>query len=138
MDQRLRPTERLQTAGDYRRVFQRGRVFTTPVLRIHYLRSSRELSRMGLVVSRRRGKSTVRSLLKRRLREIFRREKGSLPGTYDLILIPRGQARDFGRFREAVVDFVRYLQGDKHRRPRRRRPSRQNPRASKQTESSCR
>lgn len=121
MDQRLRPTERLQTAGQFRRVFHRGRRFTTPPLNVHYRRTRRELSRLGLVVSRRRGKAHVRNLIKRRLREVFRHIKGQLPGTFDLVLIPRGSARDAAAFRAALEEFVEYA--------RRRRKGRRKGRA---------
>jgi ribonuclease P protein component len=138
MDERLRPTERLQTAGDFRRVFQRGRAYSTQVLRIHYIRGARDLSRMGLVVSRRRGKSNVRSLLKRRLREVFRREKKNLPGSFDLVLIPRGKAREYHAFREAMEGFVRHLQGSRRRGRRGKTPPQTASGASAEKETSCR
>ena len=109
MDQKLRRTERLQTRSSFRRVFDRGRCFTTPSLRIHYLPTQRELSRVGLVVSRRRGKAHVRNRIKRLLREVFRRSKLTLPSPHDVVLIPRGSAQELDVYREAFDEFAGYL-----------------------------
>jgi len=51
-------------------------------------------SRLGVTVSRRVGGSVVRSLVKRRIREWFRRDRARLPMGRDLVVIARpGAAR---------------------------------------------
>jgi ribonuclease P protein component len=109
MDQRLRPVERLQTGSEFRRVFEKGRRFHTPVLRLHYLPSSREFSRLGLVVSRRIGKAVVRNRHKRLLREAFRHSKHRLPASYDVVVVPRSSSASFRDYLEAFEGFVATL-----------------------------
>lgn len=45
--------------------------------------------RLGLSVSKAHGGAVRRNNIKRRLREAFRLERPQLPGSYDLILIPK-------------------------------------------------
>lgn len=107
MDERLRPIERLQRSYEFRKVFDRGTCFRTPCLRVHFQRSDRELSRLGLVVSRRVGKATRRVRVKRMLRDIFRRHKDRLPQVMDVVLIPRGPPRPH---HEYLVAYLRFLE----------------------------
>jgi ribonuclease P protein component len=109
MNQRLRPFERLKTGPEFQRVFDAGRCFRAPVLRIHYRFTSREFSRLGLVVSRRRGKAHVRNRIKRLLREVFRRRKAALPASVDLVLLPRGEAAGFRAYAEVFDRFLAAL-----------------------------
>ena len=127
MDARLRPIERLQTSTQFRMVLKGGRYFSTPALRIHYRINQREFSRIGLIVSRRKGKAHVRSRIKRLLREVFRRQKMLLPDSYDVILIPRGSVRDLSSYWSSFETFVSFLR--RKGEPRVGRPSR--PRAKR-------
>ena len=45
-------------------------------------------SRLGLSVSKRVGKAVTRNRIKRRIRELFRTQKKSLPQGFDIIVIP--------------------------------------------------
>lgn len=123
MDQKLRPFERLQTATDFRRVFGRGSGLSTEPVRFVWLESDREYSRVGLVVSRRRGKSHDRNLIKRRLREAFRRTKHDLPGSFDVVLIARGKgAYEASAYLDAFRVLARRLERSKRGRERDGRP----------------
>ena len=106
MDAKLRRTERLQLPHEFREVFERGACVRGPCLRVHYLRRERELSRLGLVVSRRVGGAVERSRVKRLLREIFRRHKGSLPRSLDVVLIPQGPPRSLAEYAAAYQRFL--------------------------------
>lgn len=68
-----------------------------------------EWSRVGLTVSRKAGNAVRRNKWKRRLREIFRRNKGALPVGYDLVVIVRSSTRqhphpDLARLRHEFVE----------------------------------
>lgn len=47
-------------------------------------------TRLGITASRRVGPAVVRSLVKRRIREWFRRHRGELPVDRDIVVIARG------------------------------------------------
>jgi ribonuclease P protein component len=110
----------MQTSVDYHRVFRKGRRFFSPVLRIHYAPSRREFSRLGLVVSRKVGKSHERNGVKRRLREVFRRGKRELPRTLDVVLVAQGRPAEYRTYREAFGDFLRFLRQPRGARSQRR------------------
>jgi ribonuclease P protein component len=110
MDEKLRRTERLQQPREFRDVFDRGACVRGPGLRVHYLRRERELSRLGLVVSRRVGGSVARTRVKRLLREVFRRHKARLPYPVDVVLLPQGPPRTLAEYLSVYERFLDKLQ----------------------------
>jgi len=106
MDEKLRPTERLHNSLEFERVFEQGRCFRTPWLRVHYRPNTEGCSRLGLVVSRRVGKAVLRNRVKRILREVFRRNKGRLPVHLDVVLVPQREPRTHAEYLEAFLRFA--------------------------------
>jgi ribonuclease P protein component len=106
MDERLRPIERLQCSSQFQQVFDHGKCFYSPCLRVHSLPNGREMSRVGLVVSRRVGKAVIRNRVKRLLREVFRRQKSLLEEPLDVILIPQGKPREHAEYLDAFQRFA--------------------------------
>ena len=86
-------------------------------MRIHFKESSHELSRMGLVVSKKNGNAVARNLIKRRLREVFRRSKMRLPFTQDVVFIPNpahGLAT-LEEYQHVFDEFVEWVKRNRHR-----------------------
>ena len=110
MAETLRPTERLQRSGEFDKVFKGGACFRTPYLRIHYRRNRGDLSRLGLVVTRKMGKAVIRNRLKRILREVYRRNKTRLRGPLDVVLVPQREPRGFADYLAAFVRFGEELE----------------------------
>jgi ribonuclease P protein component len=124
MDERLRPTERLKLSSEYVSVLKGGLRFHSVCLRVHYRPNGRELSRLGLVVSRRVGDAVVRNRVKRLLREVFRRRKGLLPQPLDVVLGPQGEGRSLAEYAAAFGAFAAKASGASRSAPdSRRRPS---------------
>ncbi len=68
--------------------------------------------RLGVTVSRRVSRRAVdRNRIKRRLREIFRRERGVLPDGVDVVLVARPAALDasYETLRSAFLEAARRL-----------------------------
>lgn len=91
-------------------------------------RAEQPWTRIGLTVSRKVGNATVRNRVKRRLREIFRRNKASFPMQRDIVLIARSAAAEasFEALREEVLRLCGQLAtkaGPPPRPPRPRRSS---------------
>lgn len=102
-------------------MFKRGHCVRTPFLRVHYRRTGRELSRLGLVVTRRMGNAVVRSRIKRRLREVFRRHKAQLPFAMDVVLVAQRQVGSHADYVKGYGYFLEHLGGHDRPAPERRR-----------------
>ncbi len=72
----------------------RARRFQTRHFVILYRRGEGPVSRTGITVSRRVGNAVVRNRIKRKVREYTRTHVRGVPGTWDVVLIARKNARD--------------------------------------------
>jgi ribonuclease P protein component len=89
MNERLTPLERIRRKSDFASLYRdggrlRGRYFT-----LVFRPSGLGHSRLAVVASRKVGPAIVRNRVKRRFRELFRRNKGLLGEPLDLIVIAR-------------------------------------------------
>ena len=87
---------RLRRRGEFLRVQERGHKVTADCLLCLVLPNGRAdgLTRLGLTVSTKVGPSVVRNRIRRRLRELFRTRKASLPRGLDMVFIARSSAAE--------------------------------------------
>ena len=114
------PRARLRRKREFERVFRRGwRTGRTP-LRLVILENDCGVSRLGLAVGKRVGGAVVRNRVKRRLREIFRRERAQFPTTIDVVIVPQAGAGECSseELREELLSLISRW------RPRGERPER--------------
>lgn len=119
--------ERILRSRDFRQIQRTGLRRVGRFVVAIGCRASQPWTRIGLTVSRKVGNATVRNRVKRRLREIFRRNKASLPQHLDIVLIARSAAAQapFEALSEEVIRLCQELTSA--RRPTRapqRRPRR--------------
>ena len=100
------PRARLRKKREFERVFSAGMRCSAPALRLIIARNEAGIPRLGLAVSRKVGGAVIRNRLKRRLREIFRRERGLLPEPLDIVVVPQAGA-DLLSFAELREQFLR-------------------------------
>ncbi len=82
----FRPEQRLRKRRHFLRLYQEADRFHTPFF-VLYIRENRlPQSRLGITVSRKIGKPVVRNRIKRRLREIFRRDWTDLEPAADMVV----------------------------------------------------
>ena len=73
MSFRFSRTRRIRSRRDFEHIYEHGQLYKDEFFRIFYVRkSSTELGRLGLSISKKLGKAHVRNRLKRIIREAFR------------------------------------------------------------------
>jgi ribonuclease P protein component len=87
---------RLRRRAEFLRVQERGIKVAADCVLALVLPNERPdgLTRLGLTVSSKVGNAVVRSRIRRRLRELFRTRRASLPQGLDMVLIARSSAKD--------------------------------------------
>ena len=91
--------DRLHRSAEFLRLQRNGVRFQSPhfVLYAGSLEDEPARSRLGVTVSRRIGNAVVRNRVKRRVREIFRRDiRDQLPAGTSIVVIARGGAGSLG------------------------------------------
>lgn len=112
-DERLPKAHRLRKRREFLAVQNRGRkhhakhllVFTQPLA----VDDSSVSRRVGFTVSSKVGNAVVRNRVKRRLREVWRRHCGVMPGGLDVVLVAKRSAAEasYGELVRAFRDAAR-------------------------------
>lgn len=89
MNERLAPLERIRKKKDFSGLYKHGSRFRGRYFTLVFRPNGLGFSRLGVVVSRKIGPAVVRNRVKRRFREIFRRNKAVLAEPLDLIVVAR-------------------------------------------------
>ena len=108
MNERLTPVERIRKKGDFSGLYGRGSRFRGRYFTLVFFGNGLGHARLAVVASRKVGAAVVRNRVKRRFRELFRREKELLREPLDLIVIARpesGQAA-WGELRDAYISAL--------------------------------
>jgi ribonuclease P protein component len=92
MNERLTPLERIRKKSDFSSLYREGNRFRGRHFSLVFRRNELGHSRLAVVASRKVGSAVVRNRVKRRLRELFRRNKELLVEPIDLIVIARPES----------------------------------------------
>jgi ribonuclease P protein component len=84
----------LTKRGDFKKVFELGSKFPSKFIIIYALPNGLLYCRLGLSVSRKIGDAVVRNRIKRRLREIFRKQLTGRPLQYDFVVVARSASAE--------------------------------------------
>jgi ribonuclease P protein component len=117
-DQRFPKSVRLRRQSEFDRVYD-GNVFAADdVLVIRARRNQRNVSRLGLSVSRKVGNAVVRNRWKRLIREAFRKQRLELPGGMDLVVRPKkGATCDYRSIERSLGRLAIRLEKNLSRQP---------------------
>ncbi len=92
MNERLTPLERIRKKSDFAGLYRDGSRFRGRYFTLVFRRNELGHSRLAVVASRKVGPAVVRNRVKRRFRELFRRNKALLGEPLDLIVITRPES----------------------------------------------
>lgn len=88
-------SERITKASDFKQALKNGAFYNGTALKLGVSRNDCGISRIGVSLRKHIFKLAVsRNRLRRRIKEIFRLNKGKLAKGYDIVVIPRAAAAD--------------------------------------------
>ncbi|MEK7584410.1 MAG: ribonuclease P protein component [Patescibacteria group bacterium] len=124
----LPAAHRLRSEESFKRLMQRGRRYFSRALVARVVATKEPTTRVGFVVSVKVAKKAVlRNTIKRRLREIVRKELPRIRNGYDVALIAKNEAAryDYWALREEVISLFTHagIFNDQTREPRNTRHS---------------
>lgn len=91
---------KLRKNNEFRIVYRRGKSFSTDLLVLYVFKNNSKLpedlyiNRVGISVSKKVGKSVIRSRVKRLISESYRLNSASLKKKYDFVFVARTAAKD--------------------------------------------
>jgi ribonuclease P protein component len=96
---------RLLRRSDFRRVYEEGQRRSAPLGVLFFRANGLADTRLGITTPTRLGGAVLRNRMKRRLREVFRLHRTSLPGGWDIVLNPRPAVAEvpFERLRREIL-----------------------------------
>jgi ribonuclease P protein component len=107
MDQTFRKDERLRRSQDITEVLKTGTRIGKDGLSLVYLaREGSSGNRAGFIVRKKLGKAVSRNLMKRRMREAYRRMKSGLRPGYDLVF-SANQIIEYIKVRETMTELMK-------------------------------
>ena len=85
----MKAVNRLKKNEDFRHVYQSGKSMANKLLIIYIKESNLKNNRIGFCVSKKVGKSVLRSRVKRLLKESYRLNEEKFKKSYDVVFIAR-------------------------------------------------
>jgi ribonuclease P protein component len=85
----LSRTEKLTKSSDFLRVKALGTSVKENPFWLQVLKNQKSVSRLGVIATKRIGNAVSRNLAKRTVREIYRRNKGIIPVSTDVVILPK-------------------------------------------------
>ncbi|ERI90528.1 ribonuclease P protein component [Clostridiales bacterium oral taxon 876 str. F0540] len=101
--------EKLRKNIEFRTVYRKGKSFSNQLLVLYILKNRKEINRAGISVSKKVGKSVVRSKVKRLISESYRLNKDNIKKGYDLVFIARTTSsdKDYHEIEKALTNLFK-------------------------------
>lgn len=94
MDNTFIKEEKIRKNAEFRAVYRRGKSFSNNLLVLYVYRNNKGINRAGISVSKKVGKSVIRSRVKRLISESYRLSKANFKKSYDFVFIARNSSKD--------------------------------------------
>lgn len=93
---------------EYQAVYKAGHSSATGLLVMYVMENGRDISRLGISISKKVGNSVIRHRFSRKIREIFRLNKYRTKTGYDIIIVARNPAKE-ASYKSLEKDYVKLL-----------------------------
>jgi ribonuclease P protein component len=94
---------------EYEAVYRGGRRRSSQQFAVFYRANGLERSRFGISVKKALGGAVVRNRIRRRIREILRRNDSEIPSGWDIVIHPRSSVAR-AAFAPLAAELIRLLQ----------------------------
>jgi ribonuclease P protein component len=103
--------ERIRKSSEFAQVFKKGRRLKFAGFRVCAMKNNLDYSRIGLSAGKRLGGAVRRNRIKRRIRELFRQNKGKFSTGFDMVFMPDSKcaSMDWEELRKGFEQLVRRL-----------------------------
>lgn len=93
----------------FRRLYYRGKAYTTPYFVLYVMRTNSPVNRIGFTVSKKIGKAVVRNRARRRMSEAFRLAEPCIERGYYMVMVARTAVlkADFGKICGALDSVLK-------------------------------
>jgi len=106
--QRFRPEDRVRRKADFDEAYARGRRISSRLFTLIACASGHGRPRLGVTISKKVGRAVVRNAVRRRIREVFRRNRNAFVSDIDIIIHVRPAASQ-ASFKALEGEFLEAL-----------------------------
>lgn len=85
---------KIRKNSEFRIVYRRGKSFSNQLLVLYLFKNGKDINRVGISVSKKVGKSVIRSRVKRLISESYRLNCADLKPGFDFVFIARVTSKD--------------------------------------------
>jgi ribonuclease P protein component len=105
---------RLVRKSDFEAVYRRGARLKSPQFVVFYCATDGARSRFGISVKKALGNAVVRNRIRRRIREILRRNLQEIPSGWDFVMHPRRSvaSSNFAALQTELVGLLRNIRSE--------------------------
>jgi len=101
-------TTSLKKNHEFRRLYSKGKSAASPYAVVYCRRNGSTANRLGVTVSTKIGGAVQRNRIRRRLKEIYRLNEGSMSTGHDVVIVARMKSR-FAGFHELESSVLALL-----------------------------
>lgn len=99
---------RLRKNIEFKRVYSKGKNYWNRNLILYIKKNGLEETRLGITITKKIGNAVVRNKIRRKIKEIYRKNYPNIKSGYDLIIIPKKNVIDLS-YQELESSLIHIL-----------------------------